>query len=446
MIENTILSSLINDQQFIRKAIAHIDRDYFSDIGDQIAFALIKDHYVKYNKQPSKASLLIDLSEKKINENFYEKAIETLDKLNDDRVDTQWIIDTTENWCKKRAFFNAIRDAAELLDKDDTTIYHGALDKVSKALSVGFDSDLGSNYFESAADRYDRMKQGVSQLALTIEIFNKVTKGGFVNPSLTVFMAPTGVGKSLFLCNIAADFLKQGKNVVYFTMEMSEDQVEQRIDLNLLDMNVDNLKMMEKQQFVNRVVNVKKATCGELIVKEYPSGSAHAGHFRYFLEELKLKKQFTPDVIVIDYLNICSAMKINKSAGLYDYVGTISVEIRGLGQEFGCPVFTATQTNREGTKSVDFDKTDIADSWGVTHNADYIYGIVETEELAKMGQMRIKRLKDRYNDYTSWYTSFIIGVDKTKQRIYDIQQNDEQSSMEEDERINDQFLNLITEE
>lgn len=437
MIERTILASLINEPEYIRKVIPYIDREYFREMGEKIIFSLIKDYFIKYNTLPTKEVLAIELGNRNIKEHFFDQASEVLNTLNYTKTDVKWLIDSTENFCKRRAYFNAISKASELLEGDDTTLYHKSLDLVSKALSVSFDSDLGSDYFDSAATRYDSYQVGHEKLPTTFDIFNRVTKGGFVNPSLTIFMAPTGVGKSLFLCNMAASYLQMGKNVMYFTMEMSQSQVEQRVDLNMLDLHEDQIKSLEKSQFVNRVNSLRSKFNGKLRVKEYPSGSVHSGHFRYFLEELKLKEGFIPDVIIVDYLNICKAAFTTKNAGLYEYTGQIALELRGLAQEFKCPLFTATQTNREGTKASDFEVTDVADSWGVTHHADYIYGIIETEDLAKMFQMKVKRLKDRYNDYRNWFTSFIIGVDKSKQRIYDVnqEQEDNMSSEEMDHEL-----------
>lgn len=426
MIEQTILASLINEIEYTRKVIPYIDREYFNEMGEKIIFSIIKDNFLKYNTLPNKEVLAIELESKNLREHFYEQASEVLNRINYSKTDINWLVDATEKWCQRRAFFNAISKASELLEEDDTTLYQKSLGMVSSALAVSFDTDLGSDYFDAAADRYDKYKEGVEKYPTTFESFNRVTKGGFVNPSLTIFIAPTGVGKSLFLCNFASSYLQMGKNVLYFTMEMSQTQVEQRIDLNMLDLREDQIKALEKQQFVNRVSNLKKKFAGRLKVKEYPSGSVNANHFRYFIEELKLKEGFIPDIIIIDYLNICTAAMTTKNAGLYEYTGQIAVELRGLGQEYRCPVFTATQTNREGTKASDFEVTDVADSWGVTHHADYIYGIIETEELAKMMQMKIKRLKDRYNDYRV-FNSFIIGVDKTKQRIFDINLENENS-------------------
>lgn len=444
MIEKTILSALTNDQEYVRKVIPYINREYFQEMGDQIVFSLIKEHFTKYNSVPNKTTLMVELEKKNIKENFFNQAKETLDNLVQEPINVQWLVDATEDWCKRRSFFNAIVHASTLLEKDDTAVYHGALDVVSKALSVSFDSNLGSDYFESAADRYDAMKEGKEQLPTTFEIFNKVTKGGFVNPSLTIFIAPTGVGKSLALCNIALSYLQLGKNVLYFTMEMSETQVENRIDLNMMDLREDQIKIMEKSQYLNRIMALKKKFSGKLRTKEYPSRSVHAGHFRYFIEELKLKEGFIPDVIIVDYLNICAAQSAPKNAPTHEYVGQIAVELRAIGQEYHCPIFTATQTNREGTKASDFDATDVAESWGVTHHADYIYGLVETEELAKMGQMKVKRLKDRYNDYRTWYPYFIIGVDKTKQKFYDIQQDDESGTIEQEQYVDEEFSRMLS--
>jgi replicative DNA helicase len=425
LIERTILSSLMNEQEYIRKVIPYIDVEYFRTMGEKVVFSLIKEHYTKYNTLPNKEMLKVVLDSKNIRENFYDQAVEVLGDLNYTGADIKWLTDATEDFCKRRAYFNAISKASEFLDGDDTNLYHKSLDLVSKALSVNFDSDLGSDYFKSAADRFDAMKQGYDQMPTTLSIFNKVTKGGFVNPSLTVFMAPTGVGKSLFLCNIAASYLQIGKNVLYFTMEMSQTQVENRIDLNLLNLTKEQIEVMEKSQFVHRIDNLRNKFAGNLRVKEYPSTSVHSGHFRFFIEELKLKDGFVPDIIIVDYIGICRSATMAATAPRHEVIGQIAVELRGIGQEFKCPVFSAIQTNRDGTKASDFEVTDIAESWGVTHHADYIFGVVETEELAKLNQMKIKRLKDRYNDYKTWYTSFIIGVDKTKQRLYDINNEDE---------------------
>lgn len=443
MIEKAILTGLINHEDYTRRVIPYIEREYFSErsMGEKIIFSLIKEHYLKYNKQPSKEMIRVSMDSKNIRENLYEQAVEVLDSINtNDVMDVDWLIDETEVFCKKRAFYNAILKASEYIDKDDTSLYHGAIEIVSKAISVGFDGDLGSNYFDSAMDRFESLKKGQDKLACGIKIFDIVTKGGFVNPSLTVFIAPTGVGKSLMLCNLAAAYLREGKNVLYFTMEMEEEQVEQRIDLNFLDLTTDQMKSLNNSQFFSRMEKIRKTFSGDLITKRFVSGAAHSGHFRHFIEEIKIKKDFKPDVIIVDYLNICASATTTKAAGPYDFFATIAVELRGLGQEFNCPVFTATQTNREGTKAADFEITDVADSWGIAHNADYVYGLIETEELAKQGQMRVKRLKDRYNDYMTWYSSFSIGVDKTKQRVYDISLDLTDS---ERKMIEDEFTNML---
>lgn len=420
MITNTIISSLIFNDEFTRKTLPYIKKEYFEDIGEQVVFALIQEFYGKYNKTPSLQSLKIEVDSKNLNESVYESTVEVLNGLSEPMVDTDWLIDTTEDFCKTRAYFNAIVAASELIDKGDTALYGQTLDIVTKALAVTFDSSIGHDFIEDAQERYEAYREKKDQLKCGIPVFDHVTKGGFVNQSLTVFMAPTGVGKSLFLCNFAAQFLKQGKNVLYLTMEMSETQVSQRIDLNLLDMTTEELVQATKAGYINRINNIKRMTSGKIIVKEYPSGSAHSGHFRYLIADLKLKKDFVPDVIVVDYLNICASARVTKAHGMFEFSKNIAEELRGLGQEFKCRVFTATQVNRDGAKVSDFDLTNTSESFGVPATADYFYGIIETEELATMGQMKIKRLKDRYQDYVSWWPSFIIGVDKSKQRIYDI--------------------------
>lgn len=439
MIERTILAALINEAEYTRKVIPYIDREYFKTMGEKIVFSLIREHFLKYNTLPNTNILSIELDKKNIKEHFYEEALSVLSELKYEKTDIKWLVDATEDFCKRRAYFNAIAAAAELLSEDDTTLYHRSLDAVSKALSVSFDADLGSDYFGSAAERFDAYVRGFDRLETTFESFNRVTKGGFVKPSLTVFMAPTGVGKSLFLCNLAASYLQMGKNVVYLTMEMTETQVEQRIDLNLLDLREDQIKVMEKSQFVNRVHNLRKKMSGKLKTKKFVSGSAHSGHFRYYLEELKIKENFIPDVIIVDYLNICAPALVGKNQAKHERIGQIALELRAIAQENNVPLLTATQTNRDGTRAADFDATDIADSWEVTHHADYIFGIIETEDLAKLNQMKVKRLKDRYNSKTV-DTYFIMGVDKEKQRIYDIDLN----SYESDESmIDDDFKEFI---
>lgn len=432
MIEKTILSALINNHEYVRKVIPYIDRDYFQEMGEKIVFSLIKEHFVKYNTIPNKTVIGVELDNKKINEDFHKQAASVLSSLNNEPVDTKWLIDATEDFCKRRAFLNAMITASGFLDKDDTTLYHGALDVVSKALSVSFDSDLGSDYFEDAEERYELTKKGFDKIACTLDIFNRVTRGGFVYPSLTIFMAPTGVGKSLALANFAASFLQLGKNVLYITMEMSEKQVEQRIDLNLLDLREDQIKLLEKHQYMNRVGALKKKFTGKLRTKEYPARSAHSGHFRYFIDELKLKENFVPDVIIVDYLNICASSTAPKNIPTHQYAGRVAVELRAIGQEYRVPVFSATQTNRDGTKTSDFEITDVAESWEVMHHADYVYGLIETEELAKMNQMKVKRLKDRYQAVTDG-GSFTIGVDKTKQKFFDINYESEADKEEIDE-------------
>ena len=421
MIEETILSGLINNEEYTRKVINFIKRDYFKKVGEKVIFTLIHKHFLQYNTLPTKSSLEIDLNNRNnISEAIYNESIKLLHSLEKEEFDVNWLVDATEDFCKKRAFYNALLFSSDLISKDDPSLYHEALNKVTEAISVTFDNSLGSDYFNDAEKRFDSYTKGSEQVPCSINSFNTVTKGGFVKPSLTVFIAPTGVGKSLFLCNFAQSFISEGKNVLYFTFEMSEVQVEQRVDLNVLDMTVEDIKYLTKSQYFNRIVGIKKKNYGRLITKFYPAFSAHMGHFRHFIDELKQKQNFIPDVIIFDYLVICGSSKLSRNAGSYEYFSIVAAELRGIGQEYNCPVFTAAQTNREGTKQEDYDITDIAESWGIVHHSDYVYGIIETEQLRTMSMMKVKRFKDRYNDYTSWMPNFNVGVDKTKQKIYDL--------------------------
>lgn len=417
------MSGLVSSPDYIRKVIPYMEREYFPDVGDQIVFSLIKDHFLKYGRPPTIESVSIDLERRTLKESFYNKAKEVISELDDQKeIDVDWLSDATEDWCKRRAFFNAVLGASDLLDKDDTTLYNSAQEKMQQALAVGFDSNLGSAYIEDAEDRFKRYKEKPDKLLCGFDGFDEATKGGFRNETMTVLMASTGIGKSMFLCNFAANFMLRGKNVIYITLEMSEDAVNKRIDCNLLDLTEDQLESAEFEDLVTLMSNLKLKNIGKLKVKNYPSGSAHAGHFRHYIQELRLKEGFIPDIIIVDYLNICASSTMKKSSGLYEHDGAIAVEIRALAQEFHCRLFTATQVNREGSKNNDFDLTDTSNSWGVPHASDYFYGIVTTDILTEHGKMIVKRLKDRYRAIEEM-PQFEIGVDKSKQRIYNVNGN-----------------------
>ena len=433
--DDMILSSLVHNENYTRKVLPYLKVDYFDGKGEKILFKLIKDHYTKYTRLPTLDTLKVDLENSDLSENFYYDASATLLRLEPKEIDDEWLVDNTEDWCKRMALTNAIIKAGELLDQTDTSQYGKMHDLVQSALAVSFDASLGHDYLEDAEARYDSYKEKEDHLECSFDMFNLATKGGFVDESLTIFMAPTGVGKSLALCNFAADFLIKGKNVVYFTLEMSEKQISKRIDANALDLTFEELENIEKGSFLARINRIKKRTMGKLVVKRYPEHQAHSGHFRHFLNELRLKKGgFKPDVIIVDYIGICASATAPKGADLFTKGKATAEEIRALGSEFGCRTMSAVQVNREGTKAGDFLITDIGESWAIAQTGDYVYGIVANEALMKMLRWKILRLKDRYNNYTTWMTSFLIGVDHVKQKLFNVSDDENE---EEKERVVD---------
>ena len=423
MIEEAILASLVYNEEYTRKVLPYLKKEYFHDVGQQVLHKLIRDHHLKYNKNPTKESLTVDLENSNLKETIYESAIKTLDAIKPAPYDIEWLVDNTEEFCKRKAFFNAISQTASLLEKEDTSTYGSALDLVQDALSVSFDNHIGHDYIADAMKRFETYHEKTDHLPCDLNIFNTVTKGGFVDKSMTVFLAPTGVGKSLFLCHFAASFLTQGKNVLYITLEMAEEKIAERIDANLLDVTVDDLSTIDRSSYLSRMARLQKKSIGQLIIKEYPARTVHSGHFRHLIRELAVKKKFKPDVLIIDYLGICGSATAPKSASMYDSQKSVAEEVRGLGTEFGMRIFSAAQVNREGVKAGDFAQTDVAESWGVPNTADYMYGIISTEELEKRGQLKIKRLKDRYNDYVTYMPSFLIGIDRGKMRLHDIDED-----------------------
>ncbi len=419
-----ILSSLIFNDDYIRKTIPYINKDYFKDTGHQVTLKLIKDHFAKYNKLPTTSSLLIDLNASGLNELVFERTKEIITNLTNEEVDLNWLVDTTEEFCKKQAFYNAVSESAQMLDAKNSDEYGKALDLVKEALSVSFDNYIGHDYIENAEERFESYRRKEQKMPCDLDMFNKSTGGGFVEQSMVMFMAPTGIGKSLVMCHFASSYLTQGFNVLYITLEMSEKQVAQRIDAHLLDIPILDLKDVEKSTYMSRMLRLQKKTLGKLIVKEYPAHTAHSGHFRHLINDLRLKKNFSPHVIIVDYLGICGSARAPKGANTHDLLKIIAEEIRSLGQEFNCRTMSAQQVNREGTKSNDFDLTDVAGSWGIPQTVDYMYGIYSTDEQEEMGQLTIRRLKDRHNDM-SVYKKFAVGVIRNKMRLHDLDKQDD---------------------
>ena len=348
--------------------------------------------------------------------------------FNKNDVDEQWLLDTTEKWCQDRAIYNAIMESISIIDGKHEQLTKGALpDLLSKALGVGFDLKVGHEYTENVEERYDFYHTTEDRLPFDLEYFNTITKGGVPRKTLNIALAGTGVGKSLFMCHVAAASLVQGRNVLYITMEMAEERIAERIDANLLNCPIDQLDKLSKDQFTTKVNDIARKTTGKLIIKEYPTGSAHSGHFRALLNELKLKRQFEPDLIFIDYLNICSSSRMKAMGGSinsYTYIKAIAEELRGLAVEFNVPVFSATQTTRSGFSNSDVGLEDTSESFGLPATADLMFALISTEELDKQGQFMVKQLKNRYNDPTA-HKRFVIGVDRSKMRLYDVEETEQ---------------------
>jgi archaellum biogenesis ATPase FlaH len=345
--------------------------------------------------------------------------------FSDEKVDEQWLLDTTEKWCQDRAVYNAIMESISIIDGKHESLTKNALpDILTKALGVGFDTNVGHDYIENVDRRYDFYHTEEQRVPFDLDYFNKITKGGLPNKTLNIALAGTGVGKSLFMCHMAASALTQNLNVLYITLEMSEERIAERIDANLLNVPIDQIDKMSKDMFTTKVANISKQTTGKLIIKEYPTGSAHTGHYRGLLNELKLKKQFTPQIIFIDYLNICSSSRMKGMGGAinsYNYIKAIAEEIRGLAVEFDVPIVSATQTTRSGYGNSDVGLEDTSESFGLPATADFMFALISTEELEQQGQMMVKQLKNRYNDPT-YHKRFVIGVDRSKMRLYDVEE------------------------
>ena len=425
-LEQTILRNLLSDEKYMRKVLPFIKPDYFEGIY-RILFREAGKFVSKYNKLPNAESFKIELDQSdKLSDEQYNLAMDIVPQLfTGDKVDNQWLIDTTEKWCQDRAIYNAIMESISIIDGKHETLTKGALpDLLSNALGVGFDLKVGHDYVENADQRFDFYHTEESRIPFDIEYFNKITKGGVPNKTLNIALAGTGVGKSLFMCHLASSALTDGYNVLYITMEMAEERIAERIDANLLNVPIDQLDKMSKDMFTTKVSDIARKTQGKLIIKEYPTGSAHSGHFRALLNELKLKRQFEPDLIFIDYLNICASSRMKGMGGAinsYSYIKAIAEELRGLAVEFDLPIFSATQTTRSGYSNTDVGLEDTSESFGLPATADLMFAIITSEELERVGQLMIKQLKNRYNDPTA-FKRFIIGVDRAKMRLYDVEE------------------------
>ncbi len=423
-LEDTILTNLIFNEEYTRKVLPFLKDEYFATRSDKIIFSQIYDFVNKYNNLPTKETLTIELNNRKdINEEEFKAIKTTIAGLNPVEADLEWLFDTTEKFCKDKAVNNAVLNGIKILDGKDKKRTPEAIPSIlSEALAVSFDNHIGHDYIDDADDRFDWYHRKELRLPFDLQYFNRITKGGVPQKTLNVCLAGTGVGKSLFMCHLAASSLLEGKNVLYITLEMAEERIAERIDANLLDVTTDDLHALPKTMFDDRVKRLKEKSPGKLIIKEYPTASAHSGHFKALLNELALKKSFKPDVLFIDYLNICSSSRFKGgNISSYFYIKAIAEELRGLAVEFKLPIFTATQTTRSGFVSTDIGLEDTSESFGLPATADFMFALMTSEELDSLNQMKVKQLKNRYSD-PAINRSFIIGVDRSKMRLYDVEQ------------------------
>ncbi|WLW37103.1 DNA primase/helicase [Synechococcus phage S-MS29] len=425
MIENTILSNLVFNEDYCRKVIPFIKDEYFTGAGSKIVFSIISDYVDKYDALPTAEVLGIEVDQREdLNESSYKEVNSIISSLVSEECNFDWIVETTEKWCQERAVYNALMESVKIADGNDSKQDKGAIPHIlSQALSVCFDSHVGHDYIDDALDRYDYYHRDEEKIPFDLEFFNKITKGGLHRKSLNVALAGTGVGKSLFMCHVAASCLLQGKNVLYITMEMAEERIAERIDANLLNINIKDLAGLPKVMFENKVNRLASKTQGKLIIKEYPTASAHVGHFKSLLSDLALKRSIRPDIIFVDYLNICASQRYKGSiVNSYTYVKAIAEELRGLACEHDVPIVSATQTTRAGYGSSDVDLTDTSESFGLPATADLMFALISTEELEGMNQIMVKQLKNRYHDPTM-NKRFCVGIDRAKMKLYDVEQS-----------------------
>ena len=425
--ERVIFGNLLSREDYGRRVIPFLKSEYFQDRTDRILFELIESYVQKFNKFPTTESLMIDLGSKSgVDQEMHDSVRGTINELtHDPKTDLEWIVERTEKFCQEKAVYNGIMKSIQILDNKDEKHTKEAIPKIlSDALAVSFDTSIGHNFLDDAQSRYEFYHRKETRVPFNLEYFNNITKGGLPNKTLSVCLAGTGVGKSLFMCHCASGNLLDGKNVLYITMEMAEERIAERIDANLLDVTVDELAVMPYESFQKKIAKVKNKTTGKLIIKEYPTSSAGSANFRHLLNELKLKKNFVPDVIYIDYINICASSRIKYTANVnsYTYVKAIAEELRGLAVEFNVPIITATQTTRSGYSSSDVDLTDTSESFGLPATADFMFALINSEELEALSQLMVKQLKNRFND-PARNKRFVIGVDRTKMRLYDVDES-----------------------
>ena len=424
-IEQVIFRNMILDDGYMRKVLPFVKDEYFEGLYRKL-YTTFKNYVEEYNRSPTKEAFILESNMTEQNFSVMQDAFDKLYK--EEKVDTEWLLDQTEKWCQGRALEIAIVESVNVIEGKHDTLTKGALpDLLQKALGVAFDVNVGHDYIDNVEERWDFYDKKEERLPFDLEMLNKITKGGVPNKTLNIALAGTGVGKSLFMCHVASSALTDGKNVLYITMEMAEERIAERIDANLLNVPIDQLEGMPKTLFTEKVRALSSKTSGKLIIKEYPTGSAHAGHFRALLGELKLKRQFVPDIIFIDYLNICASSRMKGMGGAinsYTYIKAIAEELRGLAVEFDVPIFSATQTTRSGYSNSDVGLEDTSESFGLPATADLMFALISTEELNQRGQIMVKQLKNRYNDPTQ-NKRFVVGVDRSKMRLFDVDPNEQ---------------------
>ena len=422
-IEVTTLSQLLNNEEFNRKVTPFLKKEYFKDRSQQIVFEEINDFVEKYSKPPTQTVLEIEIQNRRdLSETENSGALELLKSLDKSEVDYDWLLKTVEQFCKDKAVYNAVVDSIKIIeDKDKNNTPESIPSILSDALAVSFDNHIGHDYIDDAEARFEFYHKKEKRFKFDLNYFNRITKGGVPSKTLNIALAGTGVGKSLFMCHAASNWLTQGKNVLYITLEMAEERIAERVDANLFDVTIDDLHAMPKDMYDNKVSKLQKKTIGQLIIKEYPTASAHSGHFRALLNELSLKKTFKPDVVFIDYLNICASSRFKGgNISSYFYIKAIAEELRGLAVEFDVPIFSATQTTRSGFTSTDIGLEDTAESFGLPATADFMFALISNDELDQLNQLKVKQLKNRFGD-PSMNRSFIIGVDRSKMRLFDVE-------------------------
>ena len=442
-VEEIALSKLILDEDYCRKVLPYIRDEYFDMFTNRVLFQTISEYINEYDVSPETTALKIEIEKRRdITDDIY-KEIETfLDNLDRDQYNEEWLLTTTENWCKERAIYLALMESVKIADGQDKTRSQDAIPSImSEALGVCFDDHVGHDYINDADDRYDFYHRKEEKIPFDLDYFNKITKGGLPNKTLNIALAGTGVGKSLFMCHMASACLLQGRNVLYITLEMAEEKIAERIDANLLDIPIQQLTdpMLTREKYTRKVDSLKQKTQGKLVIKEYPTASAHVGHFQALLNELSLKKGFHPDIIFIDYLNICASSRYKGTiVNSYTYVKAIAEELRGLAAEHNVPIVSATQTTRSGYGNSDVELTDTSESFGLPATADLMFALISTEDMEQLGQIMVKQLKNRYNDINV-FKRFVVGIDRAKMRLYDCEQSAQDNIIDAGDISNDAF-------